>query len=234
MASNLVLSFLDYFIYFLYNLIGDFMNKKDYIDIVLKLRETYPEATCSLDFTTPFELVVAVMLSAQCTDERVNKTTPALFKKYKNVSDFAKADLSELEQYIHPCGFYKNKAKNIIACAKKILADYNGTVPNTMEELLTLPGVGRKSANVILLEVFGIAKGIAVDTHCKRISNRIGLSSQTDPTKIEMDLLKKFPREYLKEINHLFVFHGRGLCDARKPQCASCPINCYCKFYNNK
>lgn len=210
------------------------MNKNDYVDIVLKLRKTYPEATCSLDFTTPFELVVAVMLSAQCTDERVNKTTPALFKKYNSVSDFAKADLSELEEYIHPCGFYKNKAKNIIACANKILIFYNGVVPSTMEELITLPGVGRKSANVILLEVFGIAKGIAVDTHCKRISNRIGLSKQSDPTKIEMDLLKKFPKEYLKDINHLFVFHGRGLCDARNPQCMSCPINCYCEFFKKK
>lgn len=209
------------------------MNKINYGDIVLKLRKAYPEATCSLDFTTDFELVVAVMLSAQCTDERVNKTTPNLFKKYKNVLDFSNADLLELEQYIHPCGFYKNKAKNIIACAKKIISNYNGSVPNTMEELLTLPGVGRKSANVILLEVFGIVQGIAVDTHCKRISNRIGLSYETDPTKIEMDLLKKFPKKYLKEINHLFVYHGRGLCNARKPKCECCPINCYCKYYKN-
>ena len=206
------------------------MNKNDYTDIVSRLKETYPEATCSLDFKTPFELVVAVMLSAQCTDERVNKTTPALFKKYRNVSDFANADLTELEEYIHPCGFYKNKAKNIIACAKKVISDYNGIVPNTMDELLTLPGVGRKSANVILLEVFGIANGIAVDTHCKRISNRMGLSKETDPTKIEMDLIKKFPKDTLKEINHLFVYHGRGLCDARKPKCESCPIRMYCKF----
>ena len=145
------------------------------------------------------------MLSAQCTDERVNKVTPALFRKYPNVNSFANADIEELESYIHSCGFYKNKAKNIILCAKKIISDYDGKVPNNMQDLLTLPGVGRKSANVILLEVFNIAEGIAVDTHCKRISNRIGLSKESDPSKIEVDLLKKFSKDVLQDINHLFI-----------------------------
>lgn len=203
------------------------------VELINILRNTYPDATCSLDFSEPFELVVAVMLSAQCTDERVNKTTPALFKEYNTPEDFSRIDLPILENFIHPCGFYKNKAKNIKACAQKIVTDFDGQVPQTMEELLTLHGVGRKSANVILLEVFGIANGIAVDTHCKRISNRIGLSSQSDPSKIEQDLIKIFPREYLKDVNHLFVWHGRNTCTARNPKCESCPINKFCNIWNN-
>ncbi|MBO5478198.1 MAG: endonuclease III [Clostridia bacterium] len=209
-------------------------NKEDVKEFVEILKATYPDATCSLDFTTPFEIVVAVMLSAQCTDERVNKTTPTLFSRCKTPEDFANIDLSELEKIIHPCGFYKNKAKNIKACAKKIVTDFNGVVPQTMEELLTLPGVGRKSANVILLEAFGIANGIAVDTHAKRISNKIGLSKESDPEKIEQDLLKIFPKEYLKDINHLFVWHGRKTCDARKPNCYKCCVKEFCKTYHSK
>lgn len=207
------------------------MKKEDAIQIVTLLKKTYPDATCSLDFKTPFELTVSVMLSAQCTDERVNLTTPALFQKYPTIKAFANADLSELEEMVHPCGFYKNKAKNIKACAQKVLSDFGGKVPHTMEELTSLPGVGRKSANVILLEVFGIAKGIAVDTHAKRIARRIGLSKQTDPSKIEQDLIKIFPEEYLKDINHLFVWHGRNLCTARNPKCKQCPLQKYCKEY---
>lgn len=210
------------------------LNKNKIIDFVEILKNTYPDATCSLDFKTPFELVVAVMLSAQCTDERVNKTTPSIFEKYSTPEDFANIDISELENLIHPCGFYKNKAKNIKACAQKILRDFNGIVPHTMEELTSLPGVGRKSANVILLEVFGIAEGIAVDTHAKRISNKIGLSLETTPEKIEQDLLKLFPKEYLKDINHLFVWHGRNICNARNPKCNICPINKYCTTYSSK
>ena len=210
------------------------MKKEQSIEFVETLKKAYPDATCSLDFTTPFEMVVSVMLSAQCTDERVNKTTPSIFKKYKTPEDFANIDISLLEKLIHPCGFYKNKAKNIKACATKIVNDFGGKVPQTMEELLTLPGVGRKSANVILLEAFGIANGIAVDTHAKRISNRIGLSKESDPEKIEQDLLKIFPKEYLKDINHLFVWHGRKTCDARKPNCENCMVKEYCKSYKNK
>ncbi len=210
------------------------MKKKDVINFYKLLKNTYPDATCSLDFKTPFQMVVAVMLSAQCTDERVNKTTPALFERCKTIQDFADVDIQELEGIIHPCGFYKNKAKNIKLCAKQVLENFNGVVPQNMEDLLTLAGVGRKSANVILLEAFGIANGIAVDTHAKRISNRIGLSSEKEPEKIEQDLLKIFPKEYLKDINHLFVWHGRKTCDSRKPKCDICTVKQYCKFYSSK
>ena len=210
------------------------LNKNEIIEFVIKLKNTYPDATCSLDFKTPFELVVAVMLSAQCTDERVNKVTPTIFEKYSTPQDFVNIDLSKLEELIHPCGFYKNKAKNIKACAKKIVDDFNGEVPHTMEELVLLPGIGRKSANVIMLEVFGSPEGIAVDTHAKRVSNRIGLSNEKTPEKIEKDLLDIFPKEYLKDINHLFVFHGRNTCDARKPKCENCTVRNFCKTWQQK
>lgn len=206
------------------------MNKSNYVDIIDILKKTYPNAKCSLNFNKPFELVVAVMLSAQCTDERVNKTTPALFSKYPTIESFANANITELEKMIHPCGFYKNKAKNIIETAKKVLSDFDGIVPSNMEDLLTLPGVGRKSANVIMLEVFGIAQGIAVDTHCKRISNRLGLSKESDPTKIEFDLIQKFSSETLKDVNHLFIYFGRDICTARNPKCEQCPLRNFCKL----
>ena len=208
------------------------MDKKIAKEIVSKLKTAYPDATCSLDFSTPFELVVAVMLSAQCTDERVNKTTLTLFNRCKTIEDFANIDIKELEEIIHPCGFYKNKAKNIKLCAGQVINNFNGEVPHTMEELTSLAGVGRKSANVILLEVFGIAEGIAVDTHAKRISNLMGLSKEKEPEKIEQDLIKFFPKDTLKDINHLFVWHGRNSCIARNPKCNTCPVNDYCKFYN--
>ena len=200
-------------------------------EIVKILKNTYPDATCSLDFSTPFEAVVAVVLSAQCTDERVNKTTPALFARCKSIQDFVDIDIKELESLVHPCGFYRNKAANIKACAKKVLEEFGGNVPSTMEKLLTLPGVGRKTANVVLLEVFGIANGIAVDTHAKRISNKLGLSNNSDPSKIEQDLLKIFDKEDLKSINHLLVWHGRNYCKSQKPNCDECTINKYCNNY---
>lgn len=208
------------------------MKKLDVTNFVKTLKKAYPDATCSLDFKTPFQMVVAVMLSAQCTDARVNKTTPALFERCKTIQDFVDIDIQELEDLIHPCGFYKNKAKNIKLSAKQVIENFNGEVPHTMEELLTLAGVGRKSANVVLLEAFGIANGIAVDTHAKRVSNRIGLSNEKEPEKIEQDLLKIFPKEYLKDINHLFVWHGRNTCDSRKPNCENCCVKEYCKYYN--
>ena len=210
------------------------MKKNDINKFVQILKDTYPDAVCSLDFKTPFQMVVAVMLSAQCTDERVNKVTPFLFKRCKTIQDFAAIDTAELEKLIHSCGFYKNKAKNIKLCAKQVLENFNGEVPQTMEELLTLAGVGRKSANVILLEAFGIANGIAVDTHAKRIANRLGLSAETEPEKIEQDLLKIFPKQYLKDINHLFVWHGRKTCNSRRPLCENCSVKDYCKYYKHK
>ena len=204
------------------------MTKVQIKKLINILRTTYPDAKCSLDFSTPFELVVAVMLSAQCTDERVNLTTPALFKKCKAIEDFANIDIKELEKIIHPCGFYKNKAHNIKKCANQILNDFNGKVPETMEELTSLAGIGRKSANVIMLEVFSNPQGIAVDTHCKRISNRLGLSKEKDPLKIEQDLLKQIaPKDY-KDVNHLFIWHGRYTCKARNPDCSNCCLNKLC------
>lgn len=208
------------------------MKKSDVINFVELLKKAYPDATCSLDFETPFQMVVAVMLSAQCTDERVNKTTPELFKRCKTIQDFVDIDIKELEEIVHPCGFYKNKAKNIKLCAKQVLENFNGKVPDNMEDLQSLAGVGRKSANVVMLEAFNKPQGIAVDTHAKRISNLIGLSNkEADPSKIEKDLIKIFPKEYLKDINHLFVWHGRNTCVARKPKCDVCPVNKYCKTY---
>ena len=160
------------------------MNKKDALEIVKILKNTYPDAGCSLNFNSPFEMLVAVILSAQCTDERVNKTTPGIFNKYNKPEDFANMDISLLEDLIHPCGFYKNKAKNIKMTSKILIEKYNGKVPEKMEDLIELPGVGRKTANVVMLEAFNNPQGIAVDTHCKRIANKIGFSNKKEPEKI--------------------------------------------------
>lgn len=203
--------------------------KEEILNIIKILKNTYPEAKCSLNFSTPFELLVSVMLSAQCTDERVNKTTPNIFAKYPTPYDFIDININELEDLIHPCGFYKTKAKHLKECAKKIVLDYNGKVPDSMDELVKLPGIGRKCANVIMLNAFNCPCGIAVDTHAKRISYRIGLSSNTEPNKIEQDLLKQIPKEYLKDVNHLFVYHGRNICTSQNPKCNKCPINNYCE-----
>ncbi len=209
------------------------MRKIDAINIIEIFKKAYPDAKCSLDFTTPFELLIAVILSAQCTDERVNKTTPSIFSNYNTPEDFANIELSKLEELIHPCGFYKTKAKNIKATANILVQEYNSEVPRTMEELMRLPGVGRKTANVVMLEAFNLPQGIAVDTHAKRLSNKIGLSKETDPFKIETDLLKIFPKEFYKDINHIFIYHGRNTCTARNPKCENCVINKFCKNFSN-
>lgn len=207
--------------------------KKEAIKIIEILKEYYPDCRCSLDFRTPFEMMIAVMLSAQCTDERVNKTTPALFEKYNTPELMAEIDILELEEIIHPCGFYRNKAKNIKACSQKLLEEFQGIVPQDIELLQSLPGVGRKSANVIMLEAFHNPVGIAVDTHAKRILNKLGFSSEEDPLKIEKDLLKVIPEKYYYDVNHLLVWHGRKTCIARKPQCEKCPVKTYCDFYKS-
>lgn len=208
------------------------LSTENVVEIIEALKATYPDATCSLDFNSPFELGIAVMLSAQCTDERVNKTTPAIFEKYNTPQDFIDMDIQTLEDLIHPCGFYKTKAKNIKAYSKMIMEKYNGELPENMDELVTLPGIGRKSANVIMLEAFNNPIGIAVDTHAKRISNRLGLSSNSDPSKIEQDLLKIIPNKYYYDVNHLLVWHGRNICNARSPRCRECPVSKYCNFFN--
>lgn len=210
----------------------EFFSTKEIIQLIELLKSAYPDAKCSLDFNSPFELGIAVMLSAQCTDERVNKTTPSIFEKYNTPQDFINLDIETLENLIHPCGFYKTKAKNIKEYSRKLLKDFNGVLPNDIEKLVTLAGIGRKSANVIMLEAFNNPIGIAVDTHAKRISNRLGLSSESDPNKIEKDLLKIIPKEYYKDVNHLLVWHGRNTCTARKPKCELCPVKEYCKYYN--
>lgn len=205
------------------------MKKEDCIIIIENLKKAYPNAKCSLDFKTPFEIMIAVMLSAQCTDERVNLTTPALFAKYDTPEDMANAPLDDLEKLVHPCGFYKNKAKNMKLASEKLLKDFGGQVPNNIEDLITIPGVGRKSANVIMLEAFNNPQGIAVDTHVKRISRRIGFSSQTEPEKIEQDLLKQIPKQYYKDVNHILIWHGRSICSSRNPKCNICPISNNCQ-----
>ncbi len=207
------------------------MRQKQNIEMIEKLKEAYPDAKCSLNFRTPFEMLVAVILSAQCTDERVNKTTPAIFAKYTTPEDFANMELSLLEKLIHPCGFYKNKAKNIKATAQIIVEKYHSQVPSSMEELMSLPGVGRKTANVVMLEAFSNPQGVAVDTHCKRIANRIGLSKQKEPEKIEQDLLTIFPKKYYYDLNHVLIWHGRNTCTARNPKCNECCISNYCQEY---
>ena len=205
------------------------MNRKQAVEIFELLKKQYPDAKCSLDFNTPFEMMVAVMLSAQCTDERVNKVTAEFFPKYNTPKAFADMPLEDIENLIHSCGFYKNKAKNLKLASQKILTEFNGEVPQTMEELMSIPGVGRKSANVIMLEAFNNPQGIAVDTHAKRISNRIGFSNAKEPQKIEQDLLKLFPKKYYYDANHILIWHGRNTCKAQNPNCENCCIKHLCK-----
>lgn len=205
------------------------MKKDEVIEIFKLLKAQYPDAKCSLDFNSPFEMMIAVMLSAQCTDERVNLVTKTFFPKYHKPEDFVKMPIEQIETLIHSCGFYHNKAKNMKLASQKILSDFNGQVPQTMEELMSIPGVGRKSANVIMLEAFNNPQGIAVDTHAKRISNRIGFSKKTEPEKIEQDLLKQIPKQYWKDANHILIYHGRNVCKSQNPKCESCCIYHLCK-----
>ncbi len=210
------------------------MRKKEKAKVILQeLANLYPDARCSLDFNTPLELLVATQLAAQCTDARVNIVTKDLFKKYRALEDFAGVDLSELEQDIKSTGFFRNKAKNIKECCIKILKDYGGKVPDTMEELLTLPGVGRKTANVVLSTVFN-KPGVIVDTHCTRVAGRLGLTKSENPEIIERDLMKLLPRQEWANFSHYMVFHGREVCQARSPKCGACRILPYCEFGKKK
>lgn len=192
------------------------------------LKELYPDAVCSLNADNPFELLVAVRLSAQCTDARVNVVTPALFARYKTLEDYAGADVKEIEKYIHSCGFYKNKAESIVGMAQKILSDFGGKVPDNIDDLITLPGVGRKTANLIVGDVYG-GEAIVVDTHCIRISNRIGLVAEKDPKKIEFALKKLIPQGEGSDFCHRIVLFGRDICSARKPLCEECRMREVCK-----
>ncbi|MCX5692416.1 MAG: endonuclease III [Candidatus Omnitrophica bacterium] len=197
-------------------------------EIIRILKKEYPDAKIALRFKNTWQLLVATILSAQCTDVRVNKVTPVLFKKYKNISDFAEADPEEFEKAIHSTGFYRNKAKSIIGSANKILSGFNARVPDTMEELTGLPGVGRKTANVILSSGFGKIAGIVVDTHVIRLSCRLGLTKNTEPDKIENDLMKVVPKTEWAVFSHLLILHGRKICNARKPLCGECKLNKLC------
>jgi len=204
-------------------------NPKNRIEKIIKiLNETYPVARTALFYKTPHQILVATILSAQCTDERVNTITPGLFKKYKNAYDFAKAKRAVLEKEIRSLGFYKNKAKNIISAFKKIVKEFNGNVPETMQDLISLPGVARKTANIVLSSAFKKAEGIAVDTHVKRLSLRLGLTKESNPDKIERDLMKVVPKKYWLSFNYLLVNHGREICQARKTLCAECCIKQFC------
>ena len=205
------------------------MTKKEKILLLReRLEEVYPDVKCSLDYETPLEMLIATQLSAQCTDARVNIVTKELFKRYKTVYDYANADIEELSQIIRSTGFYKNKAKNIIACAKRIIEVYNGEVPDTMEDLVSLAGTGRKTANLVLGDIFGKEGCVVVDTHFIRLTNRIGLTKQKDPVKIETELRKLLPPDYSIKFCHQMVWHGRLRCTARKPDCDNCEISDLC------
>jgi len=197
-------------------------------EIIRRLRRHYPETRCALRYQTPLQLLVATILSAQCTDKKVNEVTRELFKRYRTVEDFASARQEQFEQEVRQTGFFRNKTKNIIAAARRICEAYAGRVPDSMAELITLPGVARKTANIVLSSAFKKAEGIAVDTHVKRLAQRLGLSRATDPDKIEGDLLRLVPRKDWLDINYLLVDHGRSVCDAKKPRCPACCLNDIC------
>jgi endonuclease-3 len=196
--------------------------------IIAGLRKTYPTAHCELNFSNPLELLIATILSAQCTDKRVNIVTESLFKKYRSAADFAKAEISELEQCVKTAGFYRNKAKSIKAAAQSIVEKHGEKVPRTMEELIELGGVGRKTANVVLGNAFDTNVGVVVDTHVARLSSRLGLTSETDPVKIEQVLMKLVPREQWTLFSHLLIWHGRRRCYARNPDCENCEVKQLC------
>lgn len=199
--------------------------------IVEELKALYPDSICSLDYEKDYELLFAVRLSAQCTDERVNKVTPALFERFPTLESLAEADIAEVERYIHSTGFFRAKARDIVLSAQMLLSEYGGKVPGTMEELLRLPGVGRKTANLVLGDVHGVPGVVVADTHCIRISGRLGLTDGTkDPLKVERQLRAVLPPEESNDFCHRLVLHGRAVCMARKPDCAGCTLRPWCAF----
>lgn len=204
--------------------------KKNISAIIEQLKVMYPGAECSLDYQKDYELLISVRLAAQCTDARVNLVTPALFARYPTLESFAKADVDEVGEYVHSCGFWRAKARDIVLCAQMLLREYGGKVPDTMEELLKLPGVGRKTANLLLGDIYG-KEGYVCDTHCIRITGRLGITDGSkDPLKVEMQLRKVIPPEESNDFCHRMVLHGRALCMARSPQCGLCPLTVNCKY----
>src|SRR5918999_1693286 len=202
-------------------------------EVILRLKEAYPEARIELVWEDPLQLLVATMLSAQSTDVRVNEVTKGLFLRYRTAEDYAEADLNRLEEEIRPVGFFRNKARSVKSMARALVEEHEGEVPRTMRELVALPGVGRKTANVVLGNAFGVDEGIVVDTHVRRVSNRLGLTEETDPEKIERDLLRVVPKEDRTVFSHLLIFHGRRVCKARKPDCTGCVLNNICPSAQN-
>jgi endonuclease III len=198
------------------------------LEILSRLTQLYPDATCSLDYETPVQLLVATILSAQCTDERVNRVTPALFERFPDAGAIAAAPLETLEQLVHSTGFYRNKAHNIQAACHKIMTEFEGEVPNTMAQLLTLPGVARKTSNVVLAHAYGINAGVTVDTHVKRLSYRLGITKEIDPVKVEQDLMKLLPQADWENWSIRLIYHGRAVCMARKPECDRCELADLC------
>lgn len=202
-------------------------------EILIRLKRLYPDATCTLTYETPVQLLVATILSAQCTDERVNQVTPQLFRRYPDAPGLADAPLEELEALVRSTGFYRNKAKNIKGACHMIVQDFGGKVPQRMEELLKLPGVARKTANVVLAHGFGINMGVTVDTHVKRLSDRLGLTEHKDPIRIERDLMRLLPQPDWENWSIRLIYHGRAICQAKKPDCANCVLADVCRFNQN-
>lgn len=202
--------------------------KQRALEVLDRLKRLYPDATCSLTYETPVQLLIATILSAQCTDERVNRVTPALFERFPDAHAMAEADLAEIETLVKSTGFYRNKAKNIQAACRKIVTDFGGEVPQTMEALTSLPGAARKTANVVLAHAFGINAGVTVDTHVKRLSRKLGFTKQTDPGKIEKDLMKLIPQVDWENWSIRLIYHGRAVCNARKPACDRCELADLC------
>ena len=206
----------------------NFNNKTRVLKIIELLEKEYPDAKIALNYTNPLELLVATILAAQCTDKRVNLVTERLFRKYRKAEDYANADLKELEEDIRPTGFYRNKARNLKKCCQMLAEKFNSEVPRTMEEMLKLPGVARKTANIVLSNAYGVIEGIAVDTHVRRLSQRLGLSKHKDANKIERDLMEIVPKTEWMRITDLLIFHGRRVCMAKKPMCGTCVLNELC------
>jgi endonuclease-3 len=202
--------------------------KRHAAEVARQLARHYPDAKCALDFRNPLELLVATILSAQCTDERVNQVTGQLFKKYRSAADYARAHVDELEKDIKSTGFYRNKAKSLKGCCQGLLEQHDGRLPQEIDALVQLPGIGRKTANVVLGTAFGIASGIVVDTHVARISRRLGLTRQKDAVKIEQDLMERIPKKEWVAFSHRMIHHGRRVCTARKPKCDECPLGSVC------
>jgi endonuclease III len=207
--------------------------KQRTLEILIRLKRLYPDAECSLHYETPVQLLVATILSAQCTDERVNQVTPALFQQFPDAEAIARVPIETLEQLVRSTGFYRNKARNIQGACQKIVAEFEGTVPHQMEQLLTLPGVARKTANVVLAHAYGINAGVTVDTHVKRLTHRLGLTAETDPVKVERDLMRLLPQPDWENWSIRLIYHGRAVCNARKPDCNRCDLADLCASAGN-